>query len=87
MIPMPPQLTQPGHFYEWLRRIWAVIRGSRPVAGLNVRIEETPDGSIIHAQPAGSGLGIDVLICDTSVVPPVQKIATFLAKGEPRDVD
>lgn len=87
MIPMPPRLTQPGNFNEWLRKLWAVVAGSRPKAGLNVRIEETPDGSVIHAEPKFAGTTYPLLICDQTTMPPTRKILDVFAAGAPRDED
>ena len=83
MIPMPPKLTQPGNFNEWLRKLWTVVAGSRPKAGLNVRIEETLDGSVIHAEPKFAGSTYPLLICDQTTSPPTRKILQVFAAGEP----
>lgn len=85
MITLPPKITQPGNFNKWLNDLWMAVRGSRPIAGLNVRIEPGPDGSVIHAEPKFAGTTYPLLICDQTTMPPTRKILDVFAAGAPRD--
>ena len=87
MIDLPSEPKETGHFYDWLRKLWRFGRASQPRAGLNVRIEETPDGRVIHANPKFSGSTYPLLICDYSTSPPTRKILDVIAVGDPRPED
>ena len=55
MIPLPTEPSGRTKRSAWLRQLWRAVRGGRLLAGENVVLEHTPEGTRVHAKTSRGG--------------------------------